>query len=219
MTVEFNIESDIKKFTKDFTGLRKKEIPFATAMALNKTGRGLAKELGKRTNKYFEGGSVRFTQTGFEVPKWGRATKKDLATIVKPKPKQAKYLDYQIAGGRRTPSGVPEIQAVHENTTASILTKQGNITRGRYKSIKGNKDKYFLGVPKGFEEKSRGIWERYNSNQNIRMVAKYIKSGQYRPLFPFYKIGEQVFFGRGRGAFFKTFQKEMINILAKKGYR
>jgi len=219
MSMDFSIESDIKKFTKDFTGLRKKEIPFATAMALNKTGKGISTELGKRTNKYFEGGSVRFTQTGFGIPYKGYAKKDHLVTVVAPKPKQAKYLNYQIAGGRRAPSGVPEIQAVHENTTAPILTKQGNITRGRYKSIKGNKDKYFLGVPKGRDDRSLGIWERYNSNQNIRMVAKYIKSGQYRPLFPFYKIGEQVFFGRGRGAFFKTFQKEMIKILAKAGYR
>ena len=223
MTVEFNIESDIKKFTKDFKGLQKKKIPQATANALNKTAKGVTKALSKKTTTTFKDGAVAFTQKGFEVPKWGKAKPNDLSAVVKVKRLQNDYLKYQIEGGTRTPKG-RAILGANQNTVRTNLTKQGNLKRSTIQKLINDNEKYFKGTPKG-SNGSEGIWERYGktkakpSGQRIRQIARYLKSGQYRPKFPFYQTGEQVFFGRNRGAFFRTFQKEMTKILAKAGYR
>ena len=227
MTVEFSIESDLKKFTKDFKGLQKKKIPQATANALNKTARGVVKALSSKTDKVFKDGAVAWTKRGFQhgtgFGNKGKATPKDLATIVKVKPQQNQYLKYQIEGGTRTPKG-RAILGANQNTVRTNLTKQGNLKRNTIQKLINDNEKYFKGTPKG-SNGSEGIWERYGktkakpSGQRIRQIARYLKSGQYRPKFPFYQTGEQVFFGRNRGAFFRTFQKEMTKILAKAGYR
>ena len=221
MTVSLNIESDLKKFTKDFQGLAKKKIPLATARALNKTAKGLVKNLGNRTDKTFKGGAVAFTKRAFEhqFP----AKPKDLATIVKVRTLQNEYMKFQIEGGTRTPKG-RAILGANQNAASTNLTKQGNLKRSTIQKLINDNDKYFKGKPKGGQG-SEGIWERfgrsktYPSGRRIRQIARYLKNGQYRPRFPFYETGRQVMFAQGRGGFFRQFEKEMTKILAKAGYR
>ena len=221
MTVELNIESDLKEFTKDLKGLAKKKIPLATARALNKTAKGTVKALKSKTTKTFDKGAVPYTQRAFEhqFP----AKPNDLSTVVKVKSKQNKYMKYQIEGGLRTPEK-SVILGANENTVKTYITKQGNLKRTKISNIINDKQKFFKGKPKGINA-SEGIWERYGKSKSypngrrIRQIARYLKNGQYRPKFPFYQTGEQVFFGRNRGAFFRQFEKEMTKILAKAGYR
>ena len=221
MTVEFNIESDLKKFTKDFKGLAKKKIPLATAKALNKTAKGTVKALRAKTKKVFEGGAVSFTQQGFEHVFPAKAN--DLATVVKVKRLQNDYLKYQIEGGIRVPKK-RAILGANQNTVKTYLTRQGNIKPSQRDALINDNQKFFKGKPKGINA-TEGIWERYGrskshpSGKRIRQVARYLKSGKYRPKFPFYVTGGQVFFGNNRGNFFRTFEKEMTKILAKAGYR
>ena len=224
MTVELSLDSEFKEYVKELDGIQKQLIPEATVKSLNVVAGGIVRELKKQSDKTFEGGATRWTKSGFRVT--NRANKKFQAATIAILPMQSKYMQYQIDGGMRTPDGgVPEIQAVHENTTASVLNKYGNITKTRYQSMKSNKDKFFVGVPKGLGQQSLGIWERVGKSKSkpsgarIRMIAKYIKTAKYKKIFPFYETGQRVFFGRNKTAFFRTFEKQMIRLLAKKGYR
>ena len=136
--MKIDIKTNIKEVTKDLSKTQKKQIPFATANAINTTLFQLRKEMGKQTTKHLHN-PTKATQGGFMVQK---AKKNSLFGLLFLKDFVEDYLRFQIDGGVRSPGhrfAVP--------TRNSKLNKFGNIIGKRTGLIK--KDTQFFGTVGG----------------------------------------------------------------------
>jgi hypothetical protein len=199
--MKIDVKTNIKEVTKGLTKIQKKQIPFATMLALNDTAFAVHKTMKAQTKQKFKHAS-NYTQKAFRVEK---AKKTNLTAIVYVDKTREDYFKLQVDGGIRTPKNSSIVIANKSNANDIQQYPSGNIKKGAYNKIKKNKDKYFFGKPKG-NQGSEGIWERYGreatgtlSGAKIRQVAKLTKSGKYKALFPFEKIGRGIAFARKTG--------------------
>jgi len=187
----FNVKGDLKPITKHLKRMQKKQIPFASAMAINDTLKQVVKaeqiQITKRLDR-----PTPFTVKAFKI-KW--AKKHALHGEVQIKPIQWKYLKYQIEGGTRTGKiGVP--------TSNAKLNKYGNIP-GRRKGLIRTKKQYM---------NDRGVWERSGGKRNpkTKLIVAFASSVTYRKRFPFQKIAD----GVARSQFKKNFRRSIKRAIA-----
>ena len=174
--MKIDVKTNIKEVTRGLSRTQKKQIPFATANAINTTLFQLRKEMGKQTVKKLNNPTPA-TQKGFMVQK---ANKNNLFGLLFLKEFVEDYLRFQIDGGVRSPGhkfAVP--------TKNSKLNKYGNIIGKRTGLIK--KDTQFFGTVGGVT----GVFERTNKGNKVKLIHVLAKSATYKPKFPFYKIGEK----------------------------
>ena len=212
--MKLNVKHNIKEVTRGLSSLQKKQIPFATMLALNDTAFALHNTYKKQTVQKFDNATP-FTQKGFRVKK---AKKTDLKAVVFVAKNREDYMKLQVDGGTRVPKSQAIVIANDRNATEIQRYPSGNIKKGAYTKLKKDKDKYFFGIPKG-NQGSEGIWERYGrqasgtaSGLRIRQVAKLTKFGKYKALFPFESIGNGVAFSRKNG-FDTNFAKRLRRAL------
>ena len=173
--MQIKISSNVKEVSLWTKTVHKKQIPFATAMAINDTLRGLKKEMAKQTIKKLDR-PTKTTQNGFL---FSRASKRKLVGRLFLKDFVEKYLRFQIDGGIRSPGhkfAVP--------TKNSKLNKFGNIVGKRTGLIKNSKQ--FFGTVNGVS----GIFERTNKGNKIKLIHALVKSASYKTKFPFYTIAK-----------------------------
>jgi hypothetical protein len=212
--MRIDIRDNIKEVTRGLSSMQKKQIPFATMLALNDTAFALHKTYKKQTLQKFDSPTT-FTQKGF---RYDKAKKTNLVAVVYVDETREDYMKLQVDGGIRTPNKSAIVIANSKNSNDVDKYPSGNITKGAYNKIKRNKDKYFFGKPKG-NQGSEGIWERYgressgtSAGQKIRQVAKLTKMGRYKALYPFEAIGNGVAFSRKNG-FDSNFAKRLRRAL------
>ena len=213
--MRIDIRDNIKEVTKGLSSLQKKQIPFATMLALNDTAFALHKTYKKQTTQKFDN-PTQFTQKGFRVDK---AKKTNLVAVVYVDKKREDYMKLEIQGGVRTPKHTAIVTPNKKNSTDIDKYASGNITKGAYNKLKRNKAKYFFGKPKG-NQGTEGIWERYgresagtSAGQKIRQVARLSKrTKSYKALYPFESIGNGVAFSRKNG-FDSNFAKRLRRAL------
>ena len=212
--MRIDIRDNIKEVTKGLSSMQKKQIPFATMLALNDTAFALHKTYKKQTLQKFDSPTT-FTQKGF---RYDKAKKTNLVAVVYVEKTREDYMKLQVDGGIRTPKNSAIVIANSKNSNDVGKYPSGNIKKGAYNKIKRNKDKYFFGKPKG-NQGSEGIWERYgressgtSAGQKIRQVAKLTKMGRYKALYPFEAIGNGVAFSRKNG-FDSNFAKRLRRAL------
>jgi hypothetical protein len=208
--MRINIKSNIKEVTRGLSSIQKKQVPFATMLALNDTAFALHKTYKAQTKQKFDNPTP-FTQKGFRVDK---AKKTELTAVVYVDKKREDYMELQVDGGTRRPKRASIVVPSNKNTTGITQYASGNITKGAMNKIKKNKKKYFFGVPKGGNG-TEGIWERYgrtstnsSSGSRIRQVAKLTKTAKYKALYPFESIGNGIAFSR-RNGFDANFAKRL----------
>ena len=95
--MQINVKSNIKEITKFTTNVQKKQIPFATSVAINNTLFDLKKEMAKQMDKKLDRPTP-FTKRGFFINK---AKKNLLVGVLLMKDIVANYMQYQIEGGTR----------------------------------------------------------------------------------------------------------------------
>jgi len=199
--MRLSIKHNIDEVTRGMSSIQKKQIPFATMLALNDTAFDLQRVYKAQTKQKFDQ-PTQFTQTGFAVQK---AKKTDLTAVVYVTEKREDYMKLQVDGGVRHPKNKAIIIPNRSNSDELAKYRSGNLTKGAVNKLKKQKDKYFFGVPKG-NQGSEGIWERYGrtatasvSGARIRQVAKLSKQAKYKALFPWTSIGNGVAFSRSKG--------------------
>ena len=173
--MKIKVKHNIKEVSAWTKAVHKKQIPFATAMAINTTLFQLKKEMAKQTIKKLNR-PTKATQNGFIVSK---ATKRKLFGILFLKDFVEKYLRFQIDGGVRSAGhkfAVP--------TKNSKLNKFGNIVGKRTGLIKNSKQ--FFATVNGVT----GIFERTNKGNKIKLIHVLAKSATYQSKFPFYTIAK-----------------------------
>lgn len=199
--MKVEVKNNIKEVTKGMSDIQKKQIPFATMLALNDTAFALQKTYKAQTVQKFDK-PTKFTQTGFAVQK---AKKSDLTALVFVTKKREDYMKLEIDGGVRHPKNKSIIVPNKNNSSGLGKYESGNLTKGAVSKINKQKAKYFFGVPKG-NQGSEGIWERYGrsatgstSGARIRQVAKLTKQAKYKALFPWTSIGNGIAFSSTKG--------------------
>ena len=170
--MQVSVKSNIKEITKFTTNVQKKQIPFATSVAINNTLFDLKKEMAKQMDKKLDRPTA-FTKRGFFINK---AKKNLLIGVLLMKDIVANYMQYQIEGGTRTTG--KQIPVPYKPNAR--LNKFGNIIGKRTGLIKKNTQ--FIGNVSGTE----GVYER--TKQGLKIIIGFERSVTYRPRFPFYVI-------------------------------
>jgi hypothetical protein len=170
--MQVSVKSNIKEITKFTTNVQKKQIPFATSVAINNTLFDLKKEMAKQMDKKLDRPTP-FTKRGFFINK---AKKNLLIGVLLMKDIVANYMQYQIEGGTRSTG--KQIPVPYKPNAR--LNKFGNIIGKRTGLIK--KSTQFIGNVNGTE----GVYER--TKQGLKLIIGFERSVNYRPRFPFYVI-------------------------------
>jgi len=164
--MNIDIRFDISDARRKLNAIQRKQIPFATSLALNETANEVAKQLTKQMDRYLDRPTP-FTKQAFMTRtgkfKGTRSTKNRLYAIVKAAGIQNEYLAYQVYGGRR----VPNKKAILVPTLKASKNKYGNIT-------KATRDKYIDGAKNIFnpsENIKAGITINGNPAIYLRLSA------------------------------------------------
>jgi len=173
--MQISVKSNIKEITKFTTNVQKKQIPFATSVAINNTLFDLKKEMAKQMDKKLDRPTP-FTKRGFFINK---AKKNLLVGVLLMKDIVANYMQYQIEGGTRTTG--KRIPVPYKPNAR--LNKFGNIIGKKTGLIKKNTQ--FIADLGGTE----GVYER--TKQGVKLIIGFERSVNYRPRFPFYTIAEK----------------------------
>lgn len=194
--MEISVKDNIKEIERQLSRLQRKQIPFATSMALNNTAfqarKALMAQAPVKLNR-----PTKYTVNAFRVAK---ASKRKLVASVYVDDSRAHYLKYQIEGGTRIGKGM----GTGVPTRNRKLNAYGNIPGRRSGLVKGKKQ--FISTIKGVP----GVWERYGrKGRKVRLMVGFEKQVTYRPLFPFYKIVGGVV----RGRFKRNLERAIVRAL------
>ena len=204
-----SVVAQTKQLTKFLSNAHRKQIPFASMMALNDVGfdarsyvqKSLPRRLDRPTPAMVKSvqvqkakkknlvATVGFAGLGFKRSSWRESA--------------AEIMKRHIMGGTRLAEGT-HLRIPSDTKGGGIkLNKYGNIGGKKAKVAKmiGNNDQFFEGIPKGnFNAKDRGIWERTPRNSKRKSNKKYVASGKivqriaydpyadYKMSYPFEKI-------------------------------
>ena len=182
MGVSLTIDQDLKGFDR-FLKNNKKQLPFASSVALNSTGFDIRQALNKGTQGAFAK-PTKFTQKAFLTTK---SKKTNLVVHVFAKDKEggdaARYIRFGVQGGARPPKGFEKYfeglpndgtlgMNVYFMPTREIKRDSfGNISRANLKKISASvtSGTSFIGTPKG-GTRPAGIYERKKG----KLIAKFI---------------------------------------------
>lgn len=173
--MQVNVKTNIKEITKWTTSVQKKQIPFATANAINQTLFQLKKEMAKQTVKKLDNPTP-FTQKGFLVDK---AKKTKLFGSLYAKKEVAEYLQYQVEGGTRASGKKFAIP-----TKNAKLNKYGNIPNKKAGVVKKKNQKIM--TIKGMT----GVYETHK-DRTLKLIIAFKNSATYKIKFPFYVIAQK----------------------------
>ena len=204
--MEVVIKSNIDQVVKGLSRIQRKQIPFATSVAINDTAFGLQKEIKRQMPQKLDRPTP-WTVSGVLVRK---SKKTDLEAFVymagaRGLPKESadrnKYIKYQVNGGTRHPKK-SKIPVPSKNMK---LNKYGNMPRNRIKSLIARKD-VFVGNVKGID----GIWQRNKDNSGIKLMVGFENTADYRSRLPFNRIGQ----GYTSSKFTRNFERALARALA-----
>lgn len=192
MTVKIDIQSNIKEVQKKLNMFQKKHLPEATANAINEVG---VKAVNAQRSQFAKKLHMPVTKTIKSVLLF-KAKKNDLSALVFIKDiakfgkSPAEYLKPMLEGGFK----FPDKEYVSSPTKHTIINRHGNVTAGTRRKYFNNDNKYFVGVPKGFDNAKYGVWERYGRQARgdsggfkIRKVLNLSKVQKFAKRFDFFK--------------------------------
>jgi hypothetical protein len=210
--MKISVKVDLSGLERMLQRLEKKQVPYATALALTRTAQDAATALNAELPQYISK-PTSFTQKAFTQRK---AEKHDLRAVVFAKGVQAKYLRYQVLGGDRAPNKKAQRLPSNINLNAFGNIPRGEITRlialakagGRLTKYKGKK----LGISSKLDlfygdpghGKPPGIYKRVVQGGQHILVPLIVftqQSVHYKPRFPMRAIVQRVVNQRFRAHF------------------
>ena len=190
--MQISVKHDLKQMTKYLNKVEKKQIPFATTVALNDVAFGARTHLQRKAQQDLDNPTP-WTLNGFRVVKANKRTLKALVYIAGSRglPGQNqdrnKYMALQIQGGTRVPG---------QNTKGrAIVIPTKHVPRNQYGNPKGRGvAKRIAQSKRGFSGKideTAGIWQNQGRGKNAttRLMFRYKDSVSYRPRFHFHRYG------------------------------
>jgi hypothetical protein len=185
--MEINVKADIKQAMKRLNRIQRRQVPYATKVALDATAFDARKATQAQLPRKLKAPTP-WTIRGVRVEK-AKKTKPVAAVFFNPD--RAKYMKYQISGGTRTNSSGPVLVP-----KTIRLNKYGNIPRGKIRKLLQQPDT-FIGTIRGVS----GVWQRGHISKsgkfsrrtksrgsNVRLLARFEDQAVYKSRFPFRKI-------------------------------
>lgn len=172
-----SVQADLKPLTRSLDDLQKKQLPFATALALTDVAKTAQAHVKAELPSIFDKPTP-FTMNSIGIK---AARKSNLEAVVFVKEKQAEYLKIQETGGQ----GQPKKQAFV--IPKGIGTNQyGNMPKGAFGRAKA-KPGSFVGNVHGvgglfFRGKPR---KGSTDKPKLRLLAMFTKQAEYKPRFGF----------------------------------
>jgi hypothetical protein len=198
--MRINIKADTKEINKSLTSFQKKQIPFATSKAINKTAFQTRRQLQKDMDNTFRKGAAGFTKKGVFVKPSHKTNLEGNVYILK---EQAKYLEKQVFGGIRRESFA--IPIPYRNRVG--LSKQGNLTKAKFKSLVNNKNNKILDI-----NGVKGLYELKKNSKPKLLVALNRRSVSYdNPKFKFFALGRRAV----NKFFIKNYERELRDAIRK----
>lgn len=168
-----SLKRDIDQVTKQLKGFEKKQIPFATSVALNQVAK-FGQRRAQRRMRTDLNRPTPFTIRGIRTK---RSTKSNLYAEVFIQEIQAEYLKFAIKGGSRKPKGRAVVVPVNLK-----LNKYGNIPRRKIKSLLTRDDVFVIR-----NSSNAGIYQRTRSGK-LKMLVAFESTASYERRWPFEDI-------------------------------
>jgi len=166
--MDFKIKHNIRDVERGLNDVARRQIPYATALAINDVLNDIMGNWGKRLQKALDRPTP-FTLKAFAVR---RATKRSLTGTVFAKRVQAEYLAWLEDGGNRHPKKKAIIVPAKLR-----LNKYGNIPKGKIARTLSD-PKTFSGKPRG-GNRPGGIWRRTGNNTHLELLVYYASRAKY----------------------------------------
>jgi len=215
MPAKITVRSNLRKFTRNLPPFLKRQVPFATSVALNETAKKAAKAQRAQARRIFDRPTP-FLLNGIYSPRGRgsfrgrRATKRDLSAVLIPGLKGRNRFDdasarinevirIQTEGGTR----LPKKRALVVPTSSARLNKYGNLTRNRVQTLLARSDVFSAGRAQGLPP---GIYQR-NRGGGLKMLIAYEPDASYSKTFPYYRIAKGVVRSQFDKEFRKAFKK------------
>ena len=165
----YRVGTTIRQFRRRLTAIQRRQLPFATALALTATAKDVQRNVEKAIDRGFDRPTP-FTRRAIGIT---AARKTRLIASVFVKRIQAQYLAVQETGGERRPRGRALVLPA-----AARLNRYGNLPRGAVRRLLGRPDT-FSGTVRGIA----GIWQR--RGRSVSLVVAYEPKARYRPRLGF----------------------------------
>lgn len=202
----FSVKGSMKPLIKGLSRLERKQIPFATMLAINSTLFDIRKAEMAQTHKKLDR-PTKTTAEGFLVNK---ATKKSQSGEVYIKEHVWAYMKYQVEGGVRIKrTGVPYQKNFKLNQYGNIPARKRGLIRNKHQ---------FVATINGIT----GVWQRGHVSKkgkftsagksratNVMLMVAYESNTNYSKRFPFYKIAD----GVAKNRFGKNFKRAMARAM------
>jgi len=183
MVAVVSIKGDFKKAGRYLDKMHRRQIPFATSLAINRTANRI-KAFEKRRIKV----DIEFpTSPVVNSIRVKPSTKRNLVGKVFIIPAIASFMRYAIEGGTRGPRGSVEFIPVNLR-----LNRQGNIPGRRTGKVGKLIDKpnTFVATING----TTGLWQRGRGrrrNKELKLIGFYGNRTRYSKRFPFYRYAQR----------------------------
>jgi hypothetical protein len=151
---DINVRADMRRLTKDFDRLMQRQVPFATAMAINTVAVHVQKAEQQQIEETFDRPTP-FTVKSVAVKKATKATRTATVYI---RPVAAKYLAPYADGGTQTLPGTS--RAVLNPKDTGLLNRYGGIPRNAIARLRGRSDVFVGTVTTKGGEQIDGVWQR-----------------------------------------------------------
>lgn len=190
-----SIKADFDAAERMLSDLGRKQLPFATALALNDTAGDVKLAEEAEIERTFDRPTP-FTKRALYLR---RASKNRLVARVGVRRIQAEYLRLQVTGGTRRPAGQALIVPV-----GARLNKYGNLPKGALSRLKARKGVFVASRRKAKTAgKAPGIYQRTRARRGqpggLKMLVAFEPRATYRARFRFGPLamteGRRVFEG------------------------
>lgn len=200
MNISFDF--DIDATMKGMTDLQRDQVPFATMRAMNATIRGTQDFLKESLDDYVDRGATPWTKNGL----WRKmATKRELYAAVYVE-KQRPYLMTIAFGGAVMP-----LKNMNHliKPVSQRLNKYGNIPRNTVGKKAANDKLYFLGKPKGKNNRPYGLYRRFKRKAPELVIDMSQANREQEAIWPANKLGAAYI----KKHFNKTFKKSFRQVM------
>lgn len=198
--MDFKITGNIKEVERGLNDVARRQIPFATALAINEVLTEIRRNWEKRLRRALDRPTP-FTMKAFGIR---RATKRSLTGMVFTKDIQAGYLNWLEEGGERQPKRRAILVPVRQR-----LNKYGNMPRGAVGRTLAS-PKTFSGAPKG---RPAGIYQRTGKGKTagLKLLVHYADGAIYKPRLKLVAGAAKTATARLPGAMLRAMRKALAS--------
>lgn len=195
--MQLGIKNNLKEVTRGLNDVSRRQIPFATAMAINEVLGDIKKNSDKRLRRVIDRPTP-FTMKAYAIR---RANKRTLTGMVFAKRIQAQYLQWLEDGGNRGPKrrAIP-VPVKHR------LNKYGNVSRGGIGRTIA-KPATFSGAPTG-RPGAAGIYQRMGKGGGkLKLLISFADRASYKPRLGFKTGARRTAMARLPGAMYRAMMR------------